>query len=514
MLPIVGASPEAFMLNDHQSVWEAIVALNADGVPTDIVMVSEWLHKHGMDVSAVYLSELSGVSPTSMNAPHYAREVHETHLKRDLYKLSKAIEHDVWHGGTSGTDMAARARARLDVLAQDTTVRLRKLSIESADDWRTKAAEPVPWLIQDWCARKTVSVLAAAGGTGKSVFTLGLALQVAMGTADIFPALAPKERGTVLMVDLEDTPENTWRIIGAYAECYGLGAYLDETLQNRFRLVPGRGGGFVVAAPPHGLQTTEMYAEFRSVCKTEMPDLIIVNHLRKIAGNASGNSNEDMGVVMSLLDEVAFETEAAVIVLAHTAKAATTQGPRGASSITDEARLVMSLDVDDTGTLLLSRTKANNAPKKHDPIPFRFQPAGQAVCLRQDGYAAAQPNRDDLVQSVARWLGMNPEKRVNARRLQMGDGAVLLEDIRAIHPHTSLRILSEAVDAGVKAGLFKIKKEWDALRHQIWYIALTSGTQQPTHKQGALSEITPQTDFEMPTYEEPEDEEPQEECPF
>lgn len=309
-------------------------------------------------------------------------------------------------------------------------------------DWRVQAAQPARWLIREWLLAGTVTVLAAAGGTGKSNLALGLALSTVTGTP-IFPALSP-ERGTVLYLDLENNQATNLRRIAAYAERHlaAQNGMLDMALEG-LHLHVGRGQ--FVESTARNLTTTPYFAEVLRLVETVRPSLVVIDHLRRIAGGAEQNSNEAMGAVMETCDRLARAgAGAAVLLLAHQPKAALQPGVRpsqanvrGASSIVDEARCVWELRRE-SEVLLLNRVKCNEAALTTEPLAFRFQAAAQSVCLHQSSTPPElMPARSpDIDACVLDWLRGNPDNTVTARNAQngTGDGGQLVEAVRGRLP--------------------------------------------------------------------------------
>ncbi len=85
---ILGESGEAaFYVPAHQFIYNACVALHKRNYPVDLVTLTDELARNGqLDAvgGATYLSELSGVAPTSANLEYYARMVQDTAVLRSL----------------------------------------------------------------------------------------------------------------------------------------------------------------------------------------------------------------------------------------------------------------------------------------------------------------------------------------------------------------------------------------------------------------------------------------------
>ena len=79
--------PEDFYRNHHGSIYAAVLELYERREPVDIVTVSEVLERHGeLDQvgGSAYLTSLINLTPTAVNAVHYARIVERKAVLRNL----------------------------------------------------------------------------------------------------------------------------------------------------------------------------------------------------------------------------------------------------------------------------------------------------------------------------------------------------------------------------------------------------------------------------------------------
>ena len=86
--------PEDFYRESHRLIYEAMLYLNENGTPVDLITVSELLKQQGTLEKAggvAYLASLAEMVPTSANVEFYTRIVEEKALLRTLIDLSTRI---------------------------------------------------------------------------------------------------------------------------------------------------------------------------------------------------------------------------------------------------------------------------------------------------------------------------------------------------------------------------------------------------------------------------------------
>lgn len=180
----------------------------------------------------------------------------------------------------------------------------------------------------------TVGVLAAAGSTGKSYWSLEAAMGVCSPEADsALLGLGVQGHGRVVVLNAED-PE-----IILQHRLHAIGQHLNpvarDAVADYLTLIPlvGRGPDLL----------SQLWVD--AVCIAgEGARLIVLDTLSRWH-KGDENSNKDMGQVLAALDLIARQTGAAVLVLHHVGKQSAREGrqqeqqaTRGASAITDNCR--------------------------------------------------------------------------------------------------------------------------------------------------------------------------------
>lgn len=266
---------------------------------------------------------------------------------------------------------------------------------ESAPDWPTlydmfdeASIEPRKWIYAHHYLRSFVSVLASAGGIGKTSLQIVEALAIVTGR----PLLGEevKERTNVWIVNLEDPLEEIQRRVLAAMKHYGIKP--DEV---RGRLFVNAGRDFSLK---FGIQTREGVLP-----NTKLVEYLCAKIPEKQIGccfidpfvNAHAiNENDNMAVnaIVAEIRRVADETKAAIGLVHHIRKGngddATIDSVRGAGSLIGAARaarVVNRISPDDAARVGLDETEAKSIFRVDDGKANLAPPADAAVYRKMHG---------------------------------------------------------------------------------------------------------------------------------
>jgi len=92
--PILGSTGEMFYVQRHGIVYAAIVHLDSQGKPADLVVLTDYLEQTGALAEVggpAFLTGLINATPTSIYAAHYAQIIHRDHILRRLIEASGTI---------------------------------------------------------------------------------------------------------------------------------------------------------------------------------------------------------------------------------------------------------------------------------------------------------------------------------------------------------------------------------------------------------------------------------------
>lgn len=227
-------------------------------------------------------------------------------------------------------------------------VRAKRIGIRKAFTTPVTLDYAIPGLLM-----KSIGVIVAPGGTGKSMLTFGIASAVALGY-DKFSIFGngddglplPVTKGGVVIVNVEDTEELMEYRLHELGRSFHQESEID-TMEENLDVISAVGMGFTLAVkgehgrvePSPRLETTIKNMRKRG------PRLVIWDTLNRLSAGLDENSNGDMGSLMSIVEMFNRAVGCASLIIHHTSKAATwneatdlQQAGRGASAVTDNAR--------------------------------------------------------------------------------------------------------------------------------------------------------------------------------
>jgi len=179
-------SPQSFYHMKHQKIFQAMMELDEDNEPIDLVTLTEKTNQ------AAYLSELSDYLPTSANAEHYAKSVAESYHRQQTKRILTRALSDVEKEKDIDSVIAAVDRKLANVLessAKEGLLHIKQAADERMDEYEKMQREggvtgistgfpEVDETIGGF-EREEMTVLAARPGVGKSAFAINVALKTA-----------------------------------------------------------------------------------------------------------------------------------------------------------------------------------------------------------------------------------------------------------------------------------------------------------------------------------------------
>lgn len=204
---------------------------------------------------------------------------------------------------------------------------------------------PRPWLLGTYILRGAVTVVSAAGGTGKSVLLLTWAAAMASGKQLVGPA--PHKRMKVAVWSGEDNAGEMQRRMTAVIERHGVdpsGYLFIETSKERNMTLVTEGERGALKVHHERVDLAIQHLKDAGV------DVLIVDPMVSLHG-VNENSNAHMDTVMDCLIRIAEEADVAVAVVHHVGKGSLrddsksdpADAARGASAIINRARIGLAL---------------------------------------------------------------------------------------------------------------------------------------------------------------------------
>ena len=200
------------------------------------------------------------------------------------------------------------------------------------------------WLYGKFLIRKELSVLAGAGGTGKTSFATAIALSLASGRRLLGESVTSKCR--VLYWSGEEPFEELQRRFTACAKFYKID---QSSISDRLFVENEEKLPFLLTNDSDSKVSEEFLFAFENFLIEKKIDVIIVDPLIAIH-QFDENDNQKINQVASALKRLAKATNTAVLVLHHMRKGDSTGGSksvddaRGARSLIDKARVVRAIN--------------------------------------------------------------------------------------------------------------------------------------------------------------------------
>lgn len=185
-------TPNDFYWPKHENIYTTALALAQNGTPVDVLTVTNQLQADGnleRSGGALYLHDLLEATPTTSNAPYYARIVADKATTRRIVEATARIGQLATTGSLPPDELVETARAEIDSTSRSTAqltdvAELIDPLLDAID--RGEAAQivaPTPWRnLTDHTGgfrRGAVYVIGSRPGVGKSIASVQIALELA-----------------------------------------------------------------------------------------------------------------------------------------------------------------------------------------------------------------------------------------------------------------------------------------------------------------------------------------------
>ena len=188
----------------HSEIYAAMLGLQADGCPVDIVSLTQRLRDAdkltGIGGSE-YLVNLVESVPSGTGIPHWARLIHEKAIRREAINQAWKIDQAA-SNGTDPEELSTLAVELVSFLSPIGGGRARN-ELKPIPIGDLGSGEEIPWLWWGWLAKGSITLLIGIWKAGKSTLLAWL-LRGASGDGDIagdifpFKALVVSEESEVL----------------------------------------------------------------------------------------------------------------------------------------------------------------------------------------------------------------------------------------------------------------------------------------------------------------------------
>lgn len=357
--------------------------------------------------------------------------------------------------------------------------------------------KPRDWVVENLLLAGKSAILGGAGGVSKTQLSLQMVNCIALGL-DVCGRATPA--GKAIAILGEDDAEECKRRINAHAKTLQLSKQQKSQLQDSIRVFPMIGEDTRFTKPYNGvLDSTGLAESIVKVCR-EFQDtddtpvrLIVIDHVGLIHGG-DFNAREDAVQTMRLVNLIAQETGAAVLLLAHTSKSAarkddeaTADDIAGNAAWVDLTRSVVMLrTMTETEGRRLGITPENRKQfASLNVVKSNYAPMGETIWLARrsvDGYGVGVLDHVDLQppeKSVAA-IGADIKLRARITELVQGKSFLTKNKITGYAGKDKVLKASKAavqteIDAMLTDGSLCLVPPSDDERKQLGLNANTSG---------------------------------------
>ena len=356
--------PDHFYTEQHKTIYEAIIDLFKESKPVDMRTVVDQLRKNGkLEVAggAFQIADLTSKVSSSANIEYHARIIIEMAIKRDLISIASQVHHDAYEDTTDVFELLDKTEQSIfqisDANLRKNYENMKSLMYRAIQELQEKKNHKdgltgipsgfsrLDRVTSGW-QKSDLVIVAARPGMGKTAFIVSAMRNAAVDFN--FPvAIFSLEMASLQLVN---------RLISAEAELESekikkgnLAEFEWQQLvtkTNRLSTAPI----FIDDTP--ALSILELRAKCRRLKAEHNIQLIVIDYLQLMRGEASGNREQEIASISRALKGVAKELSVPVIALSQLSRGVETRGGdkrpqlsdlRESGSIEQDADIVMFL---------------------------------------------------------------------------------------------------------------------------------------------------------------------------
>ncbi len=356
--------PEHFYSEQHQTIYEAIIELFKASEPVDMRTVVAQLRKLGkLEIvdGAYKIAELTSKVSSGANIEYHARVIIEMAIKRDLIHIASKIHHDAYEDTTDVFELLDKTEQSIFEISDSS---LRK-NYDNMRNLMTRAIQELQALkdhkdgltgvptgfssldrmTSGW-QKSDLVIIAARPGMGKTAFVVSAMRNAAIDFKTPV-AIFSLEMASVQLVN---------RMISAEAELEGekirKGNLADFEWQQLVHKTNKLASAPIFIDDTPALSILELRAKCRRLKAEHNIQLIIIDYLQLMRGDAGGNREQEIASISRALKGIAKELEVPVLALSQLSRGVETRGGdkrpqlsdlRESGSIEQDADIVMFL---------------------------------------------------------------------------------------------------------------------------------------------------------------------------
>lgn len=328
---------DAFYVEAHQHIYEAVLKLFTEGNPIDILTVTEQLRKDG-NLEAVggayYITQLTNRVSSAANIEYHAHIVIQKSIQRQLISVAGEIGEKAFEETSDAFELLDESEKKLFEIKNDSMTK----SYDTVSDLIAKAIKEIEGIKSNgegftgvptgftdldrvtagW-QKSDLIIIAARPGMGKTAFVLSMARNAAV--------LAKKK---VALFSLEmSSLQLTKRLISAEAELDAdklrTGKLEDHEWQQLHTKISAIEEANIFIDDTPALTVLDLKAKARRLKRQRDIDIIIIDYLQLMraeeGSNSAGNREQEISYISRSLKGLAKELDIPIIALAQLSRA-------------------------------------------------------------------------------------------------------------------------------------------------------------------------------------------------
>lgn len=356
--------PEHFYSEQHKEIYTAIVDLFKASEPVDMRTVVAQLRKSAkleLVGGAYYIAELTSKVSSAANIEYHSRIIIELAIKRDLIQIASQIHHESYEDTTDVFELLDKAEQNIFKIS-DSNLRknydsMKSLMFQATQEIQEKRNHKdgltgipsgfsrLDRVTSGWQKAELI-IIAARPGMGKTAFVVS-ALRNAAVDFNFPVALFSLEMASLQLVN---------RLISAEAELDSekikKGNLADFEWQQMVHKTKRLSSAPIFIDDTPALSILELRAKCRRLKAEHNIQLIVIDYLQLMKGEASGNREQEIASISRALKGIAKELNVPVIALSQLSRGVETRGGdkrpqlsdlRESGSIEQDADIVMFL---------------------------------------------------------------------------------------------------------------------------------------------------------------------------
>jgi replicative DNA helicase len=353
-----------FYSEQHQTIYQAIQDLFKNSEPVDMRTVVAQLRKAGkleLTGGAYYIAELTSKVSSAANIEYHSRIIIELAIKRDLIQIASTVHSDAYEDTTDVFELLDKTEQSIFKIS-DSNLRknydnMKSLMFKAVKELQERknhkdgltgvpsGFSKLDRVTSGW-QKNDLIIIAARPGMGKTAFVVS-ALRNAAVDFNIPVAIFSLEMASLQLVN---------RLISAEAELDAekikKGNLAEFEWQQLVHKTTRLSSAPIFIDDTPALSILELRAKCRRLKAEHNIQLVVVDYLQLMKGEAGGNREQEIASISRALKGVAKELDVAVIALSQLSRGVETRGGdkrpqlsdlRESGSIEQDADIVMFL---------------------------------------------------------------------------------------------------------------------------------------------------------------------------